>query len=1083
MAGILEMIADDLVNEFLKLCIDLFSGNPTVQERTNRLKNTVKRIIGKYMRCPGGEGRLMISAQDSYLCVRRHPTIWHPLDFSATTTFRTNPSPNCLIWEAACATLAMPELFEPIYIGSDILREPVVGGEIRWANPTRYLADEAATVFSGCHIACIVSIGSGHPEVLSVSTELAKTFKNISTDSQLQADEMAARFMGVSELYWRLEVEQGLQEMRQIEDVASLGRILSSTASHLQKCVTSERIDALLRVIRDRPERVPASAVTGKVSGAAQTIRLKQCPAPTMYFIGKDASLKDMDEYFTSDREGCRVGVLYGVGGSGKSQLGLKFIQRSRKNQQFTEVFFMDASDANTLHGDFETLARATSSGSTVEDALHYLSSNQGNWLLFLDNADDIQLDLRPFVSWLHGNVLITTRNQALRIYAPDCHIHVKPLTMDESVALLMHGLAQKLDETTKPTAEEIVKELGCLPLAVSHARAYLARGSCDLNDYLRLYRSDHTLLHENPVPFTDNYEYSVYATWMLSFKQLSELAVVFLQLLCFLHHERIPSQIVEMAFTKYGEGRDYYADRIPQALCAFLTQFESQTNSWSPSRFHSLLNDILSLSLIQSDVVNHTLEFHLLVQKLLRSLFETQSEMISASQSLLSLAIPTGIDSGDYAFRRTFIPHIRSSEKYGTNVHHDLLFSFGQSYYDDGKYDDGCRIWKKEFELKEQILGPEHPDTLKSMNNLAISYRDLGRAAEALPLDKQVLEARKRALGLEHLDTLKSMNNLAITYRDLGRAAEALPLDEQVLEARTRVLGPDHPDTLTSMNNLAISYINLGRAVEALPLHKQVLEARKRVLGHEHPHTLRSMNNLAISHRNLGHAVEALPLYEQVLEARKRVLGAEHPHTLKSMNNLAISYKFLGRAVEALPLDEEVLEARKRVLGPEHPDTLGSMSSLAVLYKNLGRLAEALPLYEQILEVRKKILGSEHSHTLKSMSSLATLYRNLGRAAEALLLDEQVLELRKRVHGFEHPDTLGSMSSLATVYRDLGRSVEALPLLEQVLAARKRVLGTGHPHTLVSMSGLAILYRDLGRPAEALPLYEQVLEICSYVP
>ena len=57
-------------------------------------------------------------------------------------------------------------------------------------------------------------------------------------------------------------------------------------------------------------------------------------------------------------------------------------------------------------------------------------------------------------------------------------------------------------------------------------------------------------------------------------------------------------------------------------------------------------------------------------------------------------------------------------------------------------------------------------------MFNLASTYRNQGRWAEAEKLDVQVMETRKTVLGPEHPDTLTSMANLASTYRirDDGR-------------------------------------------------------------------------------------------------------------------------------------------------------------------------------------------------------------------------------------------------------------------------------------------------------------------------
>jgi Tetratricopeptide repeat len=45
--------------------------------------------------------------------------------------------------------------------------------------------------------------------------------------------------------------------------------------------------------------------------------------------------------------------------------------------------------------------------------------------------------------------------------------------------------------------------------------------------------------------------------------------------------------------------------------------------------------------------------------------------------------------------------------------------------------------------------LGPDHPDTLASRNNLAEAYREAGRTAEAIPLHQQTLGASKRVLGV----------------------------------------------------------------------------------------------------------------------------------------------------------------------------------------------------------------------------------------------------------------------------------------------------------------------------------------------
>jgi tetratricopeptide (TPR) repeat protein len=110
-----------------------------------------------------------------------------------------------------------------------------------------------------------------------------------------------------------------------------------------------------------------------------------------------------------------------------------------------------------------------------------------------------------------------------------------------------------------------------------------------------------------------------------------------------------------------------------------------------------------------------------------------------------------------------------------------------------------------------ERILGPDHPNTLGSRNNLAGAYASAGRTAEAIPLLEQTLTDAERILGPDHPNTSSSRNNLAHAYESVGRTAEAILLLEQALADRERILGPDHPDTLTSRSNLAQAYESGG--------------------------------------------------------------------------------------------------------------------------------------------------------------------------------------------------------------------------------------------------------------------------------
>jgi len=332
-------------------------------------------------------------------------------------------------------------------------------------------------------------------------------------------------------------------------------------------------------------------------------------------------------------------------------------------------------------------------------------------------------------------------------------------------------------------------------------------------------------------------------------------------------------------------------------------------------------------------------------------------------------------------------------------------------------KYAEAGALAEQVLATSERVLGPEHPGTLESVNNLAALYQAQGRYGEAEPLFKRALAARERVLGTEHPGTLTSVSNLARLYESQSRYDEAEPLYQRALAGSQRALGPEHRHTLTSVNDLAMLYEAQGRYDEAEPLYKRALSASERVLGLEHPDTLTSVNNLGGLYQTQHRYDEAEPLLKRAFAARERVLGGEHPDTLISVNNLGGLYKTQGRYDKAEPLYKRALAGRERVLGPEHPNTLTSVNNLARLHEGQGRYDEAEPLYQRALAGFERVLGLEHLNTLTSVNNLASLYQTQGRYGEAEPLYKRALVARERVLGPEHPDTLGSVNNLATVH------------------------------------------------------------------
>jgi hypothetical protein len=99
---------------------------------------------------------------------------------------------------------------------------------------------------------------------------------------------------------------------------------------------------------------------------------------------------------------------------------------------------------------------------------------------------------------------------------------------------------------------------------------------------------------------------------------------------------------------------------------------------------------------------------------------------------------------------------------------------------------------------------GADHPKSVRSRDNSAMSYLAEGRPDKAIPLLERRLAYWERVMGPDHQSTLRSRINLATGYRAAGRTVEAILLLERTLADCERVLGADHPDTKVARDDLA---------------------------------------------------------------------------------------------------------------------------------------------------------------------------------------------------------------------------------------------------------------------------------------
>ena len=346
------------------------------------------------------------------------------------------------------------------------------------------------------------------------------------------------------------------------------------------------------------------------------------------------------------------------------------------------------------------------------------------------------------------------------------------------------------------------------------------------------------------------------------------------------------------------------------------------------------------------------------------------------------------------------------------------MMDVMGNVYVSLGLLNKGEQLLRRTVEIRQQTLGPRHPDTLQSMYDLAGAMDESSQYADAEKMARQAVEGRRKELGPAHLETLYATVRLALVLQNEGRYPEAEKLDRDVLAIARKASGPRWEQLYrNSLQNLAIVSAYQGKYADSEQAFRESLELDRRRVGPDHPDTMADVSNLAATLLYEHHYPEAEKLYRDLLPNLRRVLGPEHPRTLLPAGNLALVLHDEHREEEAEAIFRETLEIKRRKLGPEHRSTLVTMGNLAEVLTSEHKYAEAEQLARQTLEAEKRTLGPDHTDTLATMTALGELLKQQKRYPEAQTLYQQTLDGLRRSVGLNHPSMAGTAYDLGAVF------------------------------------------------------------------
>lgn len=654
------------------------------------------------------------------------------------------------------------------------------------------------------------------------------------------------------------------------------------------------------------------------------------------------------------------------------------------------------------------------------------------------------------------GSVLFTTRSKVVASKitgkGPN-HVELGQMAPKEGRELLKSYLGSSYEESND--VDELLRELGHIPLAITHAAALMNTKEWSISDYLESYQSSENDKVEmlrsafeamgisHPNDSSSDKDNPVLRTWLVSFDHVQAdgetgpLASEILSVMSFLDRQHIPRYL----FDNFRPGT-----LSAQYLSAFgtLKGFSMVTQTGVRDRTRFSMHRIVQLSmrgwLRQKGTSDKYTELALEIvsEHFPDNAFkkwEMCDELIVHAESVLEFA---------------------SASSSNSPARERLLEKVARFQDMRGQYAASKNKWREIVRLRTERDGADHLDTMKANDSLALVLRNESKYDEAMKIVKQTLAEKAKTLGKDHEETLQTAHLAATITGDRGKHQEAEKLHRENYDARKKLLGEDHLDTLKSASSLSLELWELGRFVEAEELARNTWEARKDQLGEEHRDTLEIAGTLGFILECSGKLMEAEELKQDMLEMRKVTYkhryGPNHPDTADSEHDVGWILHQLGRYDEAEPHYVAALDSKRRLLGEDHPKTLTTKCNLPVFYCDKGEYQRAEEHSRAIIQAFKRKQGASHPQTLDATGGLAVILRHRGKLVEAARAARTSIDGRERVIGKDHPWTWPPKSHWGYILTLQGNLTKGEEIIRTALAGLESNLGEDHPYVLISL-------------------------------
>jgi tetratricopeptide (TPR) repeat protein len=266
----------------------------------------------------------------------------------------------------------------------------------------------------------------------------------------------------------------------------------------------------------------------------------------------------------------------------------------------------------------------------------------------------------------------------------------------------------------------------------------------------------------------------------------------------------------------------------------------------------------------------------------------------------------------------------------------------------------EALALYRQTHELRERLLGPEHPALALNLSNIAIELLAVGQREEAIATWQRSLALLETAHPANHQNFGAPLSNLATALRTLGRLEEARRNLERALAIFEHSKGPDHPYTSLALSELGMVAYD-SQHLEQARLHLQDALARvQRSHGEDTPHAATPLALLGLVHLRAGRHGESRQVLLRALAIWEKQNGPDSVTVATALRPLAQLELSTGAPRAALAHCQRALEIDEKAQGADAPDVALDLACLAEMHLALGTPEQAVPLLERARQLHE---------------------------------------------------------------------------------------------------------------------------------